>query len=304
MRIGNVRGITIYLNGWFLLLLAVFSFLGLLKEVCLAFLFVVLHEAAHVAAARWFQIEVQKIELFPFGGVAQMDGFLDATAWQQVLIALAGPALSFLSAALFYTGQQMGYFFRDECIMVNFMLGALNLLPAFPLDGGRVLRALLRSPCGEKKSVGIVSASSFCIGAGFLVFSVYEYMQFQSVNLSLSIIALIVFFAALKELRFVKYRMVRKMLLKRAALKKTGQLPVSFCVALQEVLAVRLVKDFSSAQYHVVLVLDERQRILGMVTEIQLMEVLEQRKGNVTLGEMISDTSPYFEANVPEEKRL
>lgn len=302
MRIGNVKGILIILNGWFLLLLAVFSFLGLLNEVLLAFFFVALHEVAHVAAACCFQMRVQKIELYPFGGVAQMDGFLDASVWQQILVALAGPVFSLILSGLFIAGQHLGYPFNDVYISINFMLGALNLFPAFPLDGGRIFRALIRVVCTEERSVRIVSMSSISIGIGFMLWSLYEYVNLQSVNLSLIMIGILVFAAALKEIRFVRYRMVKKMLLKRSALKKAGQLPLSFCVALQDVLAVRLIKNFSSSQYHVVLVLDERQQILGMVTEAQLVETLERLRGDATLGEMISFGGVTFKANVPEER--
>ena len=134
--------------------------LGRMEYVALAFaamlgLFacLILHELAHSLTARRFGLGVGSITLFLFGGVAELEEE-PASARSELWIALAGPAMSFALAALFAVlpaafalneadsvmGAFLGYL-----AMVNLFLGLFNLLPAFPLDGGRVLRALLWS---------------------------------------------------------------------------------------------------------------------------------------------------------------
>jgi Zn-dependent protease/predicted transcriptional regulator len=117
----------------------------------------ILHELAHSLVARRFGLRVGSITLFLFGGVAELDEE-PASARSEVLIALAGPAASLALAALFWSATRMdgagdlsptlrallGYLAG-----VNLVLAVFNLLPAFPMDGGRVLRATLWSRSGD-----------------------------------------------------------------------------------------------------------------------------------------------------------
>jgi Zn-dependent protease len=110
------------------------------------------HEIAHVIAARRFGIGTRRVVFVPFGAVAEFDSMLRAPG--EFWIALAGPLASFILASMFWW---MAEAFREPAIpwrggysaflisgfVVNLTLGAFNLLPCFPMDGGRMLRSLL-----------------------------------------------------------------------------------------------------------------------------------------------------------------
>ena len=123
--------------------------------VVLLFGCVVLHELGHAFAARAFGIPTHGITLLPIGGVAQLDR-IPRNPFQELVIALAGPAVNVaialllipFVAALYGLGQitPLGLIsggFVARLLLVNLVLVAFNLIPAFPMDGGRVLRALL-----------------------------------------------------------------------------------------------------------------------------------------------------------------
>lgn len=112
---------------------------------------IVFHETAHSLVARRYGIEIRGIMLFIFGGVAQMPAE-PASARAEFLMALAGPVASLiLSIALFGLAGVIGSLDGPQTITaivsylgsLNVMLGLFNLIPAFPLDGGRMLRAAL-----------------------------------------------------------------------------------------------------------------------------------------------------------------
>ncbi len=112
---------------------------------------IVFHETAHSLVARQYGIEIRGITLFVFGGVAQMPAE-PGSARAEFLMALAGPVSSFvLAAALFAVNGALGWLEGPPAIaavvwylgILNVMLAAFNLIPAFPLDGGRMLRAAL-----------------------------------------------------------------------------------------------------------------------------------------------------------------
>jgi Zn-dependent protease len=134
---------------------------------------VVLHELGHALAARRYGIGTAHITLYPFGGVAAIESMPEDPD-QEIVIALAGPAVNFVLAAAagwLYLGTDhplaMAY------VVTNLGMGVFNLLPAFPMDGGRVLRAVLA------KNMGFLPASRLAVKIGrvfawaFLVLSVY-----------------------------------------------------------------------------------------------------------------------------------
>jgi Zn-dependent protease/CBS domain-containing protein len=153
-KIGSVWGIPIELHITFILLMAVvfiFSTPYFFVLVMLLFVFVVVHELSHSVVARHYGIKVRKIVLYPIGGVSEIDEIPDnpRIEWR---MAAAGPLSSIVIGLLFYglsfvtpittVGTLYGSLTLDLAVL-NLALGAFNFIPAFPMDGGRVLRALL-----------------------------------------------------------------------------------------------------------------------------------------------------------------
>ncbi|HEY5941198.1 MAG TPA: site-2 protease family protein, partial [Gemmatimonadales bacterium] len=120
---------------------------------------ILLHEFGHILMARRFGVRTPDVILLPIGGVARLERIPDEPR-QELLIALAGPAVTLAIVVLLYLvlavsgpepslwGLQPAGPFLDNLMRVNLYLLLFNLFPAFPMDGGRVLRALLASRLG------------------------------------------------------------------------------------------------------------------------------------------------------------
>jgi len=166
-RIGCIAGIDLHLHFTFLILLGwiVLSHyfqrhdwqdaLGGLAFTLSLFTIVVLHELGHALMARRFGIRTRDITLLPIGGIARLERIPEKPK-QELLVALAGPAVNIVLATLLFVVlfvgaelsaakefQLVGGNFLAKLMWINVSLGVFNLLPAFPMDGGRVLRALL-----------------------------------------------------------------------------------------------------------------------------------------------------------------
>jgi Zn-dependent protease len=167
LRLGAYRGIDVYLHATFLLLLgflavsfwlasgswpSVFAGIGFFL---LLFLCVLLHEFGHALTAARYGIKTRDIVLYPIGGVARLERMPDEPR-QELVVALAGPAVNVVIAAalvawLYLAGSLAPLANMDwtrgplleRLVVVNIFLVLFNLIPAFPMDGGRVLRALL-----------------------------------------------------------------------------------------------------------------------------------------------------------------
>ncbi|MDE2483075.1 MAG: site-2 protease family protein [bacterium] len=143
---------------------AAFTVLGL-------FACVVVHEFAHALVARRFGATIREIELFAFGGVSRIDG-ADATPWQEAAVAFVGPlasvALGVLIAFAALAAGDGSPVYRALAYLaaMNVMLAAFNLLPSYPLDGSRVLHALIWALSKRRSfAVTVISATSSIIAA-------------------------------------------------------------------------------------------------------------------------------------------
>ena len=166
-RLGRFAGITVYVHVTFLILLAWVGLIHWQAErqigaviqgigfILALFTCVVLHEFGHALTARRFGVRTRDITLLPIGGVARLERMPEDPR-EELLVAIAGPVVNIvIAAALFVllrvrgavlTADQLSLVtgsFLTRLMMVNVILVGFNLLPAFPMDGGRMLRALL-----------------------------------------------------------------------------------------------------------------------------------------------------------------
>ncbi len=171
VRIGTLRGVPVRVHWSFPLLFVLIAAASAGRggaaaveaTVWIAAIFasVVIHELAHARVAMRRGLRVLDIVLLPIGGVSEIPG-MDRTADDELAVAVAGPATSLgLAAALAVVALATGEHLWPPTMFVggwaarlawaNLVLGLFNLLPAFPLDGGRVLRALLSGPGTDRR---------------------------------------------------------------------------------------------------------------------------------------------------------
>jgi Zn-dependent protease/CBS domain-containing protein len=174
LKIGRLFGIDVYMHLTFLLLLGWIAFSYYMPRhrvedaawgvafIVTVFATVVLHELGHALVARRYGVETRDITLLPIGGVARLN-HIPEKPWQELSIAVAGPLVNVVIAAALFAGiVATGGFtrltpdaiqqsagnptlipFAEQLFLVNVFLVVFNMIPAFPMDGGRVLRAIL-----------------------------------------------------------------------------------------------------------------------------------------------------------------
>lgn len=150
LKIGRIAGIDIELHWLFILLILVFLYLSPTFGFVLILLFlcVLVHELSHSITAQRNGIKVSRIILLPIGG-ASIINELQIDPKVEFNIAIAGPVMSLLLGALFgvaviFTPPGMITLLVQVLFVINILLGAFNILPAFPMDGGRVVRSYLQ----------------------------------------------------------------------------------------------------------------------------------------------------------------
>ncbi len=162
--IGEFFGVPVFVDSSFLILLFLFvldfhSFTYGLSFALILALSVVVHEFAHVGMARVFGYRTRDITLSLLGGCASIIA-LPRKAWQEFATAIAGPLASFALVLLALLPDLLGLRIENHYLRMlvfyafwmNLMLGAFNLLPGFPLDGGRIFRSVMRAFLSRAKA--------------------------------------------------------------------------------------------------------------------------------------------------------
>lgn len=196
LYLGRYAGIKVYIH-WTFLILIVWIFMiqsgtghglagGFLAVLLILALFacVVLHEFGHALTAQRFHIDTRDITLYPIGGIASLES-LPEKPGQELLVALAGPAVNLVIALVLYvilqgTGNMpstevivkaadiQDLPFLVNLLMANVVLAVFNLIPAFPMDGGRVLRALLAFRMDRIRATRIAASIGQFLAMGFV----------------------------------------------------------------------------------------------------------------------------------------
>lgn len=253
-KLGSAFGIPLYVHPTFLLIVpwvlfqsrdhGLFGGLFAVSVVLTVFCCVILHELGHALMARYFGICTRDITLYPIGGVARLDR-ISERPHEELCIALAGPAVNVLIAALLTPVVLALAFARAEFVdpeslsladgslallatftlwvlISNVFLVVFNMIPAFPMDGGRVLRAVLSGWLGQLRATEIAGRVSLVIAAVLAFLAVFYFH-----NPFLVLISLFVAFVGHQERMMVRYREAQR----RAALaaaEPTRLLPVPF----------------------------------------------------------------------------
>jgi Zn-dependent protease len=297
-KIGRFAGIDVYMHATFLLLIgwialnhwltdqSVTQVIAGVAFVLALFLCVVLHEYGHALTARRFGIRTRDITLYPIGGVARLERIPDEPR-QELWVALAGPAVNIVLAFLLYlyvqvTGEWQPFeqlnmtsgSFAQRLLTTNLFLALFNMLPAFPMDGGRVLRALLALRLEYARATALAAAlgQAIALALGFIGLFTNPFLLF---------IALFVWIGAGQEAGMVQMKTAlngipvsRAMITDFRSLGATDSLSV----------AVQLILSGTQHDFPVV----DGGQVVGVLTRSAIFSALARQGQNARVGDIMS----------------
>ncbi|QSR88256.1 site-2 protease family protein [Methylacidiphilum caldifontis] len=311
-KIGSIFGIQIYVHFTFFILLGWIAIVhyserGRIEDAVLGVLFtlalffiIVLHELGHAGAARLFKIHTKDITLLPIGGLARLEKIPEDPI-QELIVAIAGPAVNLILALVFYIlivisgvpfdisqldlirGNLLAQFFWTNLILAGF-----NLIPAFPMDGGRILRGLL----GIR--MDFLHATRIAATVGQTIALVFGFIGLFS-NPFLILIALFVWFGASQETNMAQVKFtLSKTSINQLMLREFHVLSPYDSLA-------KAVEMTLSTQQHDFPVVDN-ERLVGMLYRSDLLMGLMQRGQEALVSEVMTRDFPTVEASDKAEE--
>jgi Zn-dependent protease/CBS domain-containing protein len=296
LPIFRIAGIQLRIHVTFLLLIAWVAFayyaqggspaaVGGVLFILLLFACVVLHEFGHALAGKAFGINTPDITLLPIGGVARLER-LPEEPLQELIIAAAGPAVTALIAlGAFIGGGSWSYppnpttSLPDMLFTLNVVLLLFNLLPAFPMDGGRVLRALLATRLSYARATQVAAS----VGQGFaFVFGFIGLLW----NPFLLFIALFVYIGASQEAALAQMKDVSRRFPVSSAMVREFR-TLSEDASLQEAVDALL-----ATSQHDFPVVDDSGNVAGLLTRQDLIAALRKNDPALRVGDVMRRDIP------------
>ena len=247
---------------------------------------VVLHELAHSMVARSYGVRVESITLLPIGGIAAMQEMPRAPR-EEGLMAIAGPLMSLSIAGVLYGVTHLLHYagpatygnqpWLRMLLQANLIIAGFNLLPAFPMDGGRVLRAVLASRMDHVEATNIASS----VGQVMAVLIGLAGIFLLHVNLWLVLIAIFIFMGAGQEGRQVRAQAVLERI-------SAGQAMVTRFETLPRDAQLAVALGYATRGYQHDFPVVEQDMIVGVVTQQDLLTGLHHLGPQHTVGEVMS----------------
>jgi stage IV sporulation protein FB len=314
-RIARIMGTDVKVHVTFLLLLAVRALqmytsqgqAAAVSETVLmvaVFACVLLHEFGHILMARHYGIRTPDVILLPIGGLARLERLPDQPR-QEFWIALAGPAVTLVIALALFAGLgfsgplsfaeegELGLRpFLMQLAVINGFLLAFNLIPAYPMDGGRVLRAVLASRLGMVKATRIAAriGQALAVAGG-----IWALVAQQPI---LALITLFIFFAAGQESAMVETRAAgRGIIVDQMMITRFVTIPVHSTLRQ----AVDLLLEGEQSEFPVV---DNNGAVEGLLTRDLLVRALNAHGPDLPVSQAMARNVPAIPLGVKFEEAL
>ncbi|WP_300380230.1 site-2 protease family protein [Clostridium sp.] len=258
------------------------------SKLIFALIWVSLHEVAHIIVAKKFGCKFMKFEFKIFGTKAELEDIDILKDNKKIMVYLSGAIFNILiGIILYFINIKFNLGFLKESININFGLAIFNLLPAYPLDGSRVLEILLSKKMLYKKAQRIISIISYIIGSLFITISIYIYIKYNMINISMILGAIIIIYITRVEVKTSMYIAMGNVVRKRTHLIKNKYienktLSIYYKEGLVKVLALVDRNKFNSFY-----ILNDDMKLIYILNEDELIDSLKIY-GNITLEEYVN----------------
>jgi len=284
IKYGRVLGkITIHPLFWLIAGIAMIT--GYFWELLTLFMIVLVHELGHAIAAQYFSWKIKKIRILPFGGICEVDEHGNRPIAEEFLIVIAGPLQHIWMAAAAFLFQAGGWITAESALMFqqfNLMILFFNLLPIWPLDGGKLLYLLLASRQPFLNAIRQSLYSSF-----LLLVAVHLVMIFISpMHLHAWVVFIYLYISLWLELKQVKYVFMR-FLLERYYGKQSGIKRLEVIEAKGNDLLFRAMEKFQRDCKHLIHV-GSNESTIGKLDENEMLHAyFAEKQVNARLKEIV-----------------
>lgn len=266
--------------------LVTFFILGFKFNLALAFFWIIIHELAHYFVLLKLNIESEKFKLHILGARLEIKDYEALNSREKLIVCFAGPVLNGIVAIIFFCIYKL--ILKSQYIYstyeINLVLFIFNLLPIYPLDGGKILGAILENKMIFKDVNNILIKISYSFGIVFILLSILGIVILGEINITSILAGIFIVYLSYNERRKVMYIIMGDITKKRERLinKKYIESRVTSVYCEQDM--VNLLRIIDKNRFNIFYVLDEEMNLLYVLRENEIIETLKTI-GNINLRE-------------------
>ncbi len=263
---------------------------GQFQQILAIILSITVHEAAHIIIADSLGLKIDEIQLMPFGGKIKIDLIEEARIESRLLTTLAGPMANFLTSLLLFIAVKGNIIsIKIGLILIDYQLkfGFLNLLPALPLDGGRVFSLWLMQHTSFIESIRIASRVGKVIGLILISAGIYDFILLRKGLFLFLVMGVFLFLQSSREEREAPLTFMKLVSGKKGIFLKKGFLPVEHIMALQDVTVKKILHLFMPQKYYIVCVVDKQMRVIKCLTETEIFDKIICKGLDIRMKDLI-----------------
>lgn len=260
-----------------IIILAIISDLS--KPIMALLLALGVHEFAHILAARGLGYTIDKVKILPFGGIIDIREFDDMISDLKLVVILAGPIANFITTIFLIFLISRGFLSLDFCrVFINrqLYLGFFNLLPALPLDGGRIFVLWLRQKVTFISAVRIVAITGKVLAVGLFAIGTVGFL-FKRFFIDFLILGVFLFLEAVKAEKEAPITFVKYTTKKKGNLLKQGYLPMEAIVVIDKTPVKDIMYLFMPQKYYLVYVLNNKMKVSNCLTETEIFSKIIEK---------------------------
>ena len=255
------------------------------KSFAISFISIIIHEFSHIIVARIKGSRFSSIQFHIYGSKVELLDVDELTYKDKLTVYIAGPLSNLLIIVFFIIiNIHIPIRFINEIISLNLGLAMFNLLPAYPLDGARILEVLLSRIVLFRKAREIISYLSYIVAAGFILLFIMSFIKYDKLNLSMILVGIIVIYITNMEKKAVMYILMGNIYKKRKKLIKNNYIENRIISVYYKIGLVNLMTIVDKNRFNIFYVLDDDLKVLFTLREDELIEALK-KYGNITLEE-------------------
>ncbi len=251
---------------------------GFLLEMITLFVLVIIHELGHVSVARAYHWRVSRIQLLPFGGVAEVEEWGNKDPVEEFMVSLAGPFLNGVMWGIAWIFGRIGFWeleWAHYFMWCNAIIAGFNLLPLWPLDGGKMVQALLSMGLPYRRAVYLTYFISF---SGLLILLVVS-LSILWFHLNLFVIVIYLTVQNIIDYKYIPYQLIRFWMMKYAALQKDAHLwPEVYRDISPEIKVEDTLKHLRKNRCHYFFLRGKRNRRVRIIHERELFQAYFDKK--------------------------
>jgi len=290
MKILRLRNINIKINIFMVVIFILFFLFGYTAEVFIVVLTVLIHELFHSFAAKKFGFSVDEIEIFPFGGIAKFEYLNTVSPIEEIFICVMGPLSNFLIMIIFMGIKSIynDFYLIDYIIKINKLMLLINILPIFPLDGGKIIRAILSLFIGYKSSTVKLTYITYILCIFMMFYDILYEVTYNSIYTGLIVVFILT--AAKKEKEMAAFVFIKSITRKANDINKKKKMKVHLLVCLRNIRVKEALECFLPNKYHIFIVIKSNGETIGTITEGQLIEGILNYGLDITMEELLIES--------------